>query len=65
MPVIEFTVLQQPTQSMRDLGCGGMLVTQAKLTPRIIDALNKFWMINSEQFEDGDSFFIDVRDYDA
>jgi hypothetical protein len=65
MPLIEFTVVQQPTEAMRALGAGGMLVTKAKLTPRIIDALNEFWMVNSDQFEDGDSFFIDVRDYDA
>lgn len=65
MPLIQFTVVAQPTEAMVALGAGGMIVTEAKLTPRILDALNEFWAINSDKFEDGDSFFIDVRDYDS
>ena len=64
MPLIEFKVLQQPTPAMRARGAGGFIVTEATLTPRIIEALNKFWMENSSQFEDGDSFTIEVG-YDA
>jgi hypothetical protein len=65
MPLIEFTVVQQPTEGMVALGAGGLLITKAKLTERVIEALNAFWMENSDQFEDGDTFFIDVKDYDA
>ncbi|MBT1509451.1 hypothetical protein KIP88_02955 [Bradyrhizobium sp. SRL28] len=64
MPVIEFTVVQAPTEAMRVLGAGGMLVTSVQLTPRIIDALNKFWMEHADEYEDGDSFTIEVS-YDA
>lgn len=64
MPLIEFTVVQAPTEAMRALGAGGMLVTNAQLTPRIIDALNEFWLQHADEYEDGDRFTIDVS-YDA
>jgi hypothetical protein len=60
MPLIQFTVLEQATEDMVALGCGGLIVTNAELTPRVIEALNKFWMENSNQFEDGDTFTINV-----
>jgi hypothetical protein len=63
--MIEFTVMSEPSPKMRDMGCGGMLVTKAKLTPLVIEALNKFWAENSGRFEDGDTFTIDVKGYDA
>ena len=64
MPLIQFTVMQIPTEAMRAMGAGGMIVTNAELTPRIIDALNAFWMEHGDEYEEGDSFSIDVN-YDA
>lgn len=65
MPLIQFTVIAHPTEAMIALGAGGMIATKAKMTPRIVEALNEFWMHHSDEYEDGDSFFIDVIDYDA
>lgn len=59
--MIEFTVLRQPTEAMIALGAGGFIVTEAKLTPRIIEALQEFWLANADRFEDGDRFSIDVK----
>ena len=64
MPLIEFTVVEAPTEAMRALGAGGMIVTNVQLTPRIIEALNAFWMEHGDEYEDGDTFTLDVR-YDA
>ena len=61
MPLIQFTVVGHPTEAMRALGAGGMIVTEAELTPRIIEALNAFWLEHGDEYEDGDSFSIDVN----
>jgi hypothetical protein len=62
MPLITFTVLEEPTDEMRALGCGGLIHTKAELTPRIIEALNIFWTEHYAEYEVGDSFTIDIRD---
>ena len=64
MPLIQFTVVQMPTEAMRAMGTNGMIATNAQLTPRIINALNVFWMEHGDEYEEGDSFSIDVS-YDA
>jgi hypothetical protein len=61
MPLITFTVMEEPTDEMRALGCGGLISTKAKLTPRIIEALNAFWAEHSAEYEVGDSFTLDIR----
>jgi len=61
MPVITFTVLEEPTDAMRALGAAGLIHTTAELTPRLIEALNLFWAEHSSEYEVGDSFTLDIR----
>jgi hypothetical protein len=61
VPLITFTVLEEPTDEMRALGAAGLISTKSELTPRIIEALNLFWAEHSAEYEVGDSFTIDIR----
>lgn len=56
--MIEFTICRNPSQKLRDIGCQGFLVTEARLSRRKLEAVREFWAANADRLKDGERFVV-------